>query len=225
MAFLAGMVQATPVTLTAISNNVGNTSWQDIKSASYDLTDANGNNRIDVGETVSFTLTMHKQWWGTHDFDAMKVWLDGSPLNPPTSTLLTQQFQWDYEPSNAHYAPGAWTSYSNRPWTGGDRSFSFNYTFLSAGDFFLTASVMCSADLSDLVGSMNDRPNGSDWAAWTENIHAGSGRYLQGEDERYQLKVYATPPPPPAVPEPGTLGLMGLGLIGLAGMTRLRRKA
>jgi hypothetical protein len=202
---------AAPISLSAISNNVGNTSWQDIKGTGYTLADLNGNGQIDVGETVTFTVDMHKQWWGTHDYDALKVWIDGSPLNPPSSTLYSQNFIWDYDPTNAHYAPGQWTPYSNMAWNGGDKFFSFDYTFATAGDFYLTASVMCSADLSNLTpwGSF-DAPTGSDWNAWTENIHAGSGAYLQGEDERYKLTVL------PSVPEPGTLSLSLLGLAGLA---------
>lgn len=219
---LAAVAQAAPIVMSPVAVNTGNTSWQDIKSVSYDLNDLNGDNLITIGETVTFSLVMHKQWWGTHDYDAMKVWIDASPMNPPSSTLYTQNFIWDYEPSNAHYAPGQWTSYSNRPWNGGDRTFSFNYTFTTVGEFYLTASVMCSADLSTLFPTGQfDRPRASDWNAWTQNIHAGSGSYLQGEDERYRLIVSA----PQAVPEPGTLGLMGLGLIGFAALARKRRKA
>jgi PEP-CTERM motif len=214
---LAGVVQATPVVLSPISTNTGNVSWQDIKSTSYNLSDLNGNNLIDVGETVTFSVVMHKQWWGTHDYDAMKIWLDG-----PSSISTTQKFTWDYDPADLHYAPGQWTPYSNKTWTGGDMAFTFDYTFTTVGNYYLTASVMCSADLSTLHSSGSfDNPTDADWNAWTRNVHAGSGSYLQGEDERYKLTVNAPPP----VPEPGTLGLMGLGLVGLAVLARKRRKA
>ncbi len=218
-ALLAGAIQASPVIMTPVSTNTGNLSWQDINQVSYSLADANGNNQIDVGETVTFTVDMHKQWWGTHDFDALKVWIDGSPLNPPSSTLFSQNFIWDYDPTNAHYAPGAWTPYSAKPWTDGNKQFSFDYTFTSVGVFYLTASVICSADLSRLTpwGAF-DQPTGSDWAAWTENIHAQKP-WLQGEDERYRLVVNAPP-----VPEPGTLALFGIGILGMAGFARSRKR-
>jgi hypothetical protein len=45
----------------------------------------------------------------------------------------------------------------------------------------------------------------------------GLGDLQDGEDLNFAFDVDLTPttPPPPAVPEPGTLSLFGLGLLGL----------
>jgi PEP-CTERM motif len=227
---LASVVHAAPITMTATQNYTANRTWQDIRSTVYDWADANGNNRVDVGEKVTFTVDMHKTAWGVHDYDALKVWIDTSPINPPASTLLTRNFVWDFDVDDSNMTTDRWWNPSTRrwedvsfrPWTGGDRFFSFEYTFAAAGTFNLTASVMCSADLSGLSGYANGTPTTADWNAWTQNIHGpGGSRVYQGETERYQLQVYE------AVPEPGTLALFGLGIMGFAGygLSRRRKKA
>ena len=217
-AAVMGLAQAK--TLTPIATYSGNTSWQDIKGTSYTFVDANHDGQINVGEKVTFTVDVHKNWWGTHAFDALKVWIDKTPLNPPATTVYTNQFEWHYDPTNKNQKfynqPG--DTYSQRPWTGGDKFFSFDYTFTTVGIFDLTASVMCSRDLSGLFGTANDNPTKEDWNAWTENIHRQSP-YLQGETERYKLAVVASP-----VPEPATYAMMLAGL-GLMGVTVRRRKA
>lgn len=209
-----GAAQATA--LTAISNVQGDTSWQDIRGTSYTFADANHNGQLNVGETVTFTVDMHKTNWGIHDFDALKVWIDSTPLNPPSSTLYTNQFRWDFD----RYVDNSNSSrFSYKPWTDGDQLFSFSYTFLTAGVFDLTASVMCSADLSALTGkSQSTLATNNDWSRWTQDFHSRPG-WKQGETERYQLTVVQTP-----VPEPETYAMMMAGL-GLMGFMVRRRKA
>ncbi len=216
-AAVIGLAQAN--TLTPIATYKGNTTWQNIGGVSYTFTDTNHNGQINVGDTVVFTVDMQKQNWGTHAFDALKVWIDNTPLNPPSTTIYTNQFEWNFDPThnNQQYFGQQYDPYSYRPWTGGDKYFSFAYTFQSAGVFDLTASVMCSRDLSGLVGSANDSPTSSDWNAWNENVHQ-INPYLQGETDRYQLTV-ASP-----VPEPRTYAMMLAGL-GLMGFMVRRRKS
>jgi plastocyanin len=115
----------------------------------------------------------------------------------------------------ADYQKGINDHYSYKPWTGGDKIFSFSYTFTKAGTYDLLASVMCSRDLSGLSGLADDSPTKADWKAWGENFHVNR-QWLQGEDKTYRLTVAA-------VPEPGTYAMMIAGL-GMLGAIARRRK-
>lgn len=211
---MAGAVHAAPITLAPIANYTADRSWQDIKTTTYTWADANSNNQIDVGENVTFTVNMHKSNWGMHDYDALKIWIDNAPIGG--STLYSQNFIWDFDVSDVNMTS---STYSYKPWNGGDKAFSFNYTFATAGSFDLLASVMCSADLSGLSGWANGQPTQADWDAWAYDVHGpGGSDVYQGETEIYRIKVYE------AVPEPSTLALFGLSLVGFAGMRLSRRK-
>lgn len=213
---LVGLAQAAPTPLDVITNVQGNTSWQNIVGTSYEFNDANLNGQVNVGETVTFTIDMHKANWGVHDFDALKFWIDDSlGVN-----LSTNQFRWDFDAytDNSNHA-----AYDYKPWTDGDQFFSFDYTFATAGVFDLTASVMCSADLSGLTGfSQYNLATNDNWSAWnqdTHQIYKDHNWWLQGETETYQLTVVQQP-----VPEPETYAMLMLGL-GLMGAVARRRKA
>jgi hypothetical protein len=225
---MIGSAQAAPVQLTANSTVKGDTSWQDIKGTSYTFNDANHDGKLNVGETATFTVDMHKTYWGIHDFDALKFWID----SPSGTNLSTNQGVWDFDPTNKNAKENTWyqNSYgtwvyandTSRPWTGGDKLFSFDYTFNTAGVFDLVASVMCSADLASLTYGNNDAAHqkalkNANWGAWNENFHSLPG-WKQGETEKYKLTVVQSP-----VPEPETYGMMLVGL-GLMGFTVRRRK-
>jgi len=225
-AAIVGMVQATPLTAIATYSD-NNMAWQDIKGASYTYVDGDNDGILETGEAVTFTVTMEKKNWGKHDFDALKVWIDKTPVNAPSTTLYTNNFIWDFDPTNAN-ANGTWYNtitkkwqdYSYRPWTGGDKPFSFTYTFNTAGTYDITASAMCSSDLSAIVGG--NPWDKTKWGAWKETVHSGPsvlGRAIQGETEVYELKVYTQ-----KVPEPSSFSLIFLGITGLIGAAFIRRK-
>jgi hypothetical protein len=218
-----GFAQAS-TSLTAYSTVQGNTSWQDIAGTSYSFDDKNHDGKVNVGEEVKFTVDMHKANWGTHAYDALKFWIDG-----PSGNLLTKQDnKWIYDPSGENIKwfnqPGDTYSYrSGDTLPGGSHKlFDFYYTFDTVGVFDIVASVMCSRDLSDLVGTADDNPIPADWNAWHENTHQiyhDRGWWIQGETERYKLKVVASP-----VPEPQTYAMLLAGL-GLMGFMVRRRKS
>jgi hypothetical protein len=237
-AAVVGLVQAAPITPVYQSNPTqasltqtltpsatysdNNTLWQQINGVQY--TDAQGTDGVILaGENVTFTIDMGKKDEGTHNFDALKVWID----NSSGTNLVTKEYAWVFDPTHANETSSA---YSYKSWTAGDEMFTFTTSFASAGDYNLIASVMCSRDLSGLTGIYpTDNPNQSEWDAWTENVHqvlpaavakaAGSNYQLQGETEKYKLTVGTQ-----NVPEPGSLSLILLGLSSLAGAVAIRRK-
>ena len=212
---IASMAQA--VTMTPIETvDQGTLYWQDINGVSYNWDDVNSNGSIDINELVTFTVDVHKMYWGGHDFDALKVWIDTDPITP-TSTIYTETFIWDYNGATNPSKP--WVV-----WTGGDQAFSFDYAFENTGTYNITASVTCSNDLSGLQGFPNDKPTPTEFDMWTQDYHETAkswyrGFGIQGETERYQLEIVKD------VPEPGSISLILLGLASLAGAFVMKRKS
>jgi PEP-CTERM motif len=204
---LSGMVYATPITLTKGTTTSFNTQWQDIAGVSASYIDVNSNSVLEVGEKVTFTVDMHKNTWGVHDFDALKIWIDDAI----GTNLMSDTGTWDFDKgvdNSSHYV------YDNKVWTGGDKFFTFDYTFQTAGTYNFVASVMCNDDLRKLANP-TETVDQLDWNKWTENtVHP-----YQGETERYSLKVSKQD-----VPEPSSFSLMVLGLTTLGGALFMRRK-
>jgi hypothetical protein len=215
-AAVVGIAQASIITmdLTPTNLNSHDLSWQNIEAVSYSWNDINNNGILEVGETGQLNVTMGKNLEGTHDYDALKVWVDGKEINTPTPTdnfnlhsdpNATDKFMWDI--------PGA----SDAAWTGGNKTFSFNYNFIEAKTYDVIAAVMCSRDLSNLYNPTwpaNDAPTIWDWNNW----YTDTDRF-QGETNKYQITVKEN------VPEPGSLSLLLLGLSGLAGSLFIRRRS
>lgn len=204
-----GVAQAT--SLTAINDYKGNMTWQDIASASYTFNDANHDGQLNAGEVLTFTIEMHKEHWGMHDFDALKVWI-GDEVYTSQWNFSTRASRADL--NGAYHGAGLYYELPNQ-------SFSFNYTASTAGTLDLYASVMCNADLSGLVfdGTFGSHgaPTQADWNAWTPTIHKNRTG-LQGEDEHYQLTVVQQP-----VPEPETYAMLMAGLGLIAPLARRRK--
>jgi hypothetical protein len=229
---LIGLAQATIVTITPTTSiTSGVTSWQDIKSVSYSWSDADNDGLLAVGDMATFSVTMHKTYWGKHDYDALKFWIDKEVTPTTVTNVLTSTGTWDFDPTNAnatakwlnnHNTPqtwdDTWDNYSYKPWTGGDRTFTFNYTFASTGTYDIIQSVMCSADLAKLASPTTGNPSTGDWNAWTQDIHKKNPGY-QGETEKYKLTVKTK-----KIPEPSSISMILLGLAGLAGFAVSRKR-
>jgi hypothetical protein len=207
----AGLISTNSSQFSKVGDIDYNTNWQDIKSVTCAWNDADNDKILEIGEQVTFTVTMEKKYWGTHNYDALKTWIDNAPtISAPY--LDTKSFIWDYNAGVYDYTNGS--KYSYKPWMRGTKSFDVVYTFNQAGQYDFGASVMCSADLSNLVSSGTwDNPNQADWNAWGPL----QNRY-QGETEFWRLSVSKN------VPEPGSLSLIFMGLMSLTGALFIRRK-
>ncbi len=231
-AVIFGIVHASPiVTMNPVSTYTqGNTWWQNIKNATYIWNDTDMDGLLETGEKVSFNVTLGKKYWGTHDYDALKVWVGNQTLN---SFSDPGSFKWDFDPKNKNLTSNNW--YRNtttgewkrddtwRKWTG-NKTFTFDYTFTNEGIYDFMVSTMCSRDFSSLHGGeFNDHPDQLDWNAWTKDIHKTNrglwGSPMQGETKLYQLTVLTQ-----KVPEPSSLSLIFLGITGLVGAYFVRRK-
>jgi hypothetical protein len=237
----AAMIDLSPIAKgTAGSMTAGtNLWWQDIQKTTYEWNDVNANGLIDVNETGMFHITMHKEEYGRHDYDALKFWVgndaiwdpNGStvaPINSPkTLKELGYSFIWDFDTIKG------WSTNPDMhvPEAGGldTKTFNIAYTFKAIGTYDLTASVMCSADLSGMYPgyAANGTPTIADWYSWDKDEHKDHLYQLnpwwpiQGETESSQLVVYDTPV---KVPEPTSLSLMLIGLTSLGGAMFIRRK-
>jgi hypothetical protein len=147
---------------------------------------------------VTFTFTMYKQYWGSHDFDGLKVWIDwNNDKNFADETPYV--FYWDFKAENPGLNP--------YDLAGVSKDFTLKFEGVEDGSYWLRARVVCSADVfndMDLYQPYGTTPSG----------------FGQGETEDIK---FANDHEPSTVPEPSTIMLLGLGLVGVAGVKRIRK--
>lgn len=206
-----GVSQATILSTTVV-RGPNDTSWQNIDKVSYD---AGADGIISLGEEVTFTVTMSKNNWGSHDFDALKFWIQDASTN---AYVKTGEEKWDF--NGYTDVTKEWTDdplygdkfFKDKDWTGGTKDFSFTYTFNETGNYNIIQSVMCSRDLSNLVdpiGKGDDIPTVEDWAAWDPATVVHQGLTRMGTVK---------------VPEPSTVSFLACGLMSLIGAAFFRRR-
>ncbi len=214
----AGIAQAAPVDveLTELwSYSLNNNYWQEIVSMDASFAD-DGDGILEIGEKVTFSVTMDKDYWGGHNFDVCKIWVDKLP-GIEKYYYIEEEFEWDFNGSTVYHNVDA--EYKWKEWTDSTETFYYTRELDAVGEWGFAASVMCSSDLSTLTSDGAwDSPTTSDWNAWTPEIHSCqfNGRNIQGEDKAFKFIVSAN------VPEPATLSLLGLGLLSLAFFRRKR---
>ena len=168
-----------------------------------------GTSEIIAGQDVIFKFDMYKELWGTHTFDALKVWIDDEAVYQNT---------WNFNRSNgsgnSFYTDNPNDGY--RYYADAENSFFMTYNFAEAGQYDLIARVTCSRDLIGSsnfnAGSYPNTPTPEQWEAFTTDRF-----YSQGERETYRITVKN-------VPEPTMLSLLGLSLLGLGFLRRRSSK-
>ncbi len=183
-------------------------SWGDADGVSWAVLDNDGNpgvfgnETIHVGDQVVFKFDMYKTLYGTHDFDALRAWIDWDQDGFSWADIASDMILQDQLSFNSSHLysddPYAWGWMGSLYYANLAQSFlSPVISFTETGDFDLLARVLCS---DDLAGDWN---NLTPWA---------NGMY-QGEVEIYTIHV---------VPLPSALLLFGGGVISLG---FFRRKA
>ena len=175
-----------------------------------------GNDSVTAGDTVTFKFDVYKQYYGNHEYDLLKVWMDwGQDLSfNNDSDVLTQQ-TWYVDPDKVDH---------DNP-TGGiaDSSKSFYQEVViptyAEGDFWLRARVLCNWDLDS--GYYNLTGGYAFTDAQAINYYNAYDYFgVQGEVEDWALTVVAAP-----VPEPSTMLLFGAGLSALGFYRRKHKNA
>ena len=145
---------------------------------------AYGNEAFNVGDNVEFQVTLFKHWWGQHNADYLKVWID---LNDDTA-FTAADYVWgatyNFTPQNNSLAQANPANITV--------NYTFTNTFTQAGDFWLRARTVCNADVTG--GISNFSPTAS---------------YTQGEIEDWKLTINRQVPEPTTMLLLG-LGLIGL---------------
>jgi len=243
LAGVVGMVQADMLHTTTQWQSLGVETIADgaatnsLNGVMWKIGDAGefGNSDFDfeVGDKVTFKVTLYKEYQGTHLFDALKVWMNDD--------VELQDALYLKDNGNV-YSNGMFSTsfFDNQP-VHSSYDYTFDYTFASEGDYDLTARVTCSDDLADVVNNFDngkkyvpnylihtpsawawkntvDLVTNSDWAGFTRTNSMIRNGFGQGETERYKFTVTSH-----SVPEPSLISLLGFGLLGLTFVTRKRR--
>ena len=132
-------------------------------------TNGSWNNPIpETGQLVQFRFMIYKQYWGVHDFDALRFWIDwNQDMDFTDSGELIDSFKW-YFVTKANQGADVYQYFYT----------SITIPDVASGDYWLRARVVCSADLNNNIDSLN--PTGS---------------LYQGEVEDWKLTVQRVPEP------------------------------
>jgi hypothetical protein len=127
-----------------------------------------GRSDIQTGQTVTFNLMIYKQYWGVHDFDALRFWIDWNQDGDFTDTgELIDSFKW-YFATKANQGANEYQYFNT----------SIKIPDVASGEYWLRARVVCSADLNNNIDNLKP-----------------TGYLLQGEVEDYKLTVNRVPEP------------------------------
>jgi hypothetical protein len=160
-----------------------------------------GHEVIGKGASVVFKADVYKELWGTHDFDALKIWIDSDKDKSFETSEEVLAAKWEFGSA----------AYTNNTWDGANfyanvsKTFYTNaITFSDTGSFWLRARVVCSRDLDG--GSYGDALIGN-----MDNF-TSTANFEQGETEDWSFNV----------PEPSMLLLFGAGL-SVLGLIRRKK--
>ncbi len=169
---------------------------------------------LEVGDKVIFKFDMYKELWGTHTYDAIRVWFGEGALEDLDVSDIIVDDKWAFNYSGSGYTDNSAARdkyYAKKS----NFFFSDEIIFSDVGDYSLLARVTCSRDLiassSFSDGSNPKIPTAEQLALFTPDKY-----YWQGEAEAYHFSVTK-------VPEPATLVLLCMGLSGFAFFGRKKR--
>lgn len=212
-----------------------NASWQKLDDLSGDgygvswSTDGGlnwGREAVNVGDSLSFRMDMHKDKIGSHYADFAKLWVDwgqDGTFDSADETLFGMhvihqnpvtagQFNYAPNPADSHF------SFISPEMTI-DASF--------VGDYLLRARVVCSESLYN--SRYPNRPWSAQWSLSEQEFNdllVPTGKFYQGEVEEWKLTVNAVSASASStstsVPEPGIALIFAAGALAFSASRKKR---